>query len=369
MLIFDWHLDLAWNALEWNRDLKLTVSEMRRREAAAGYQGPGRACNTVSLPALQQGCLAVVSATLLARHDRNGVQLSFIPKSGYESAEASYAMAIAQLAYYQALEWHGVARILRDWQTFASHVAEWQGYFTSGQQGAAPPVGFVISMEGADPILTPTDASFWWEQGLRIVSLSHYGTSRYSHGTGTPGPLLAPAFELLKQMEDLGMILDVTHLADEAMDQVFDHFGGTLLASHHTCRALVDRQRQLRDSDIRKIVARGGVIGSACDNWMLDAGCGQGPGNVRRVATLANVADHIDHVCQIAGNSRHAALGTDLDGGFGTEQSPVDLDTISDLQKLTGILSRRGYSMQDAENILHRNWYDLMQRAWSDVGV
>ncbi len=366
MLIFDWHLDLAWNALEWTRDLKLTVNEIRQREVAAGYQGPGRGCNTVSLPALQQGCLAVVSATLLSRYDKNGVQLSFIPKSGYESAEASYAMAIGQLAYYQALERHGVVRILRDWPTFASHIAEWQRYVSSGLQGAAPPVGFVISMEGADPILTPADAPSWWAQGLRIVSLSHYGTSRYSHGTGTPGPLLPPAFELLKQMEELGMILDVTHLADEAMDQVFDHFSGTILASHHNCRSLVDRQRQLRDTDIRKIVERGGVIGSACDNWMLDAGCGQGPGNVRRVATLSHVADHIDHVCQIAGSAKHSALGTDLDGGFGTEQSPIDLDTIADLQKLQDILSQRGYSAQDVENILHRNWFDLMQRAWSN---
>jgi membrane dipeptidase len=365
MLIFDWHLDLAWNALEWNRDLKLPISEIRRREQAAGYQGPGRGCNTVSLPALQQGNVAVVSATLLARHDKNGVQLSFIPKSGYESAEASYAMAIAQLSYYQAIERSGHIRILKDWASFASHVEEWQGYVNNGRTRDTPPVGFVISMEGADPILTPEDAPFWYEQGLRILSLSHYGASRYSHGTGTPGPLLSPAFELLKRMDRLGMILDVTHLADKAMDQVFDHFGGTLLASHHNCRTLVDRQRQLRDSDISKIISRGGVIGCACDNWMLDAGCGQGPGNVRRVASLANVADHIDHICQLAGNTKHVALGTDLDGGFGTEQSPNDLDTIADLQKLGDILSHRNYSMQDVENILHRNWYGLMQRAWN----
>lgn len=364
MLIFDWHLDLAWNALEWNRDLKLPVEEIRRREQAAGYQGPGRGCNTVSFPALQAGNIAVVSATLLARHDKNGVQLSFIPKSGYESAEASYAMAIAQLAYYQALERHGVIRILRDWPALENHVTEWQRYVTADRQGTAPPVGCLISMEGADPILSPEDAGFWWEQGLRIVSLSHYGISRYSHGTGMPGPLLPPAYELLKQMERLGMILDVTHLADEAMDQVFDCFGGTQLASHHNSRALVDRQRQLRDCDIKKIIARNGVIGCACDNWMLDAGCGQGPGNVRRVATLAHVADHIDRVCQLAGNARHAALGTDLDGGFGTEQSPSDLDTIADLQKLVAILSSRGYSTSDVERVLHRNWYELMRRSW-----
>src|SRR5207249_9646316 len=137
-------------------------------------------------------------------------------------------------------------------------------------------------------------------------SLSHYGNSRYSHGTGSPGPLNPPGLKLLREMERLGMILDVTHLADEAMDQVFDHFGGVLLASHHNCRALVDRQRQLRDEDIRKIVARGGVIGAAFDVWMLDRDCGQGPGKVRRTATLEHVADHIDHVCQLAGSAKHS---------------------------------------------------------------
>jgi membrane dipeptidase len=166
-------------------------------------------------------------------------------------------------------------------------------------------------------------------------------------------------------MERVGMVLDVTHLADEAMDQAFDLFGGVVIASHHNCRALVDRQRQLRDSDIRRIAERGGVIGAALDCWMLDPDCGQGPGKVRRTATLANVADHIDHVCQVAGSARHAALGTDLDGGFGTEQSPADLDTIADLQKLPAILERRGYSAADVRGIMHGNWLDLMRRAWT----
>jgi membrane dipeptidase len=118
-------------------------------------------------------------------------------------------------------------------------------------------------MEGADPILTLDDLEDWWHAGLRILSLSHYGKGRYSHGTDAPGPLCSAAPALLQEMERLGMVLDVTHLADEAMNQVFDRFGGVILASHHNCRALVDRQRQLRDVDIRRIVERRGVIGVA----------------------------------------------------------------------------------------------------------
>jgi membrane dipeptidase len=368
MLIFDWHLDLAWNALEWNRDLKLPGTEIRRREVERGYTGPGRGTNTVSLPALRDGRLAVVSATVLARHDRDWRPLGFIPKSGYESAEASNAMGLAQIAYYRALERAGLVRILTDWPALDAHVAQWKRVDEPPNQPTTqpPPLGFIISMEGADPILRPEDVADWWAAGLRIVSLSHYGNARYSHGTGSPGPLNEDGPALLREMERVGMILDVTHLADEAMDQAYDLFGGTVIASHHNCRALVDRQRQLRDSDIRKIVSRGGVIGASCDAWMLDPGCGQGPGKVRRVATLETVADHIDHVCQIAGSAKHSAIGSDLDGGFGIEQSPADLDTIADLQKLPAILKSRGYADEDVEGIMYRNWFELMRRAWQE---
>jgi membrane dipeptidase len=359
MLILDFHLDLAWNALEWNRDLSLPVAEIRRREIERGYSGPGRGTNTVSLPELRKGNFAIVSATLLARHDRDWRPLGFIPKSGYESAEASNAMGLAQLAYYRALERTGQVRILTDWPTLEAHIKEWESPV------AGPPLGFLISMEGADPILSPDDVDDWWSAGLRIISLSHYGNARYAHGTGSAGPLNEQGPALLHEMQRVGMILDVTHLADEAMDQALDSFDGTVIASHHNCRALVDRQRQLRDSDIQKIIARGGVIGASCDAWMLDPDCGQGPGKVRRVATLESVADHIDHVCQLAGSAKHSAIGSDLDGGFGTEQSPADLDTIVDVQKLPAILERRGYSADDIAGIMHGNWLELIRCAWS----
>lgn len=362
MLIFDWHLDLSWNALEWDRDLLQPVAEIRRREAGMTAKARGR--NTVCLPEMRAGKVAVCSATLLARWDRGGKQLGHVVKSGFSSAEASYATAKGQLAYYLALERAGHIRILRDWPSLDAHVRQWQAWDDAGAAPAdAPPLGFLVSMEGADPILTPEDLGEWWDAGLRILSLSHYGVSRYSHGTGTPGPLNEPAVPLLKAMEKRGMALDVTHLADEAMDQVFDRFGGVLLASHHNCRALVDKQRQLRDEDIRRIVARNGVIGAAFDNWMLDPEWVQGDVKSRR-ATLETVCDHIDHVCQLAGSARHAALGTDLDGGFGAEQSPADLDTIADLQKIPAILERRGYSKADIRGIMHGNWLELMRRAW-----
>jgi membrane dipeptidase len=210
-------------------------------------------------------------------------------------------------------------------------------------------------MEGADPVLSPRQVQEWWAAGLRIIGPAHYGVSPYAHGTGTEGGLFPSGPELLKEMEQVGMILDVTHLSDQCFDEALDLFGGPVLASHHNCRALVPNQRQLTDEQIRRLIERGAVIGAAFDNWMLYPGWIRGESRPELVK-MATVVDHIDHVCQLAGNANHAAIGTDLDGGFGREQSPHDLDTIADLQRLPGLLQQRGYSSADIEGILYRNW-------------
>ena len=233
----------------------------------------------------------------------------------------------------------------------------------------APPIGLVISMEGADPILEPDDLDDWWDAGLRIMGLSHYGNGRYSHGTDSPGPLHPPADALLTAMERRGMILDVTHLADLAMDQVFDRFGGVVLASHHNCRALVDRQRQLRDDDIRRIAGRGGVIGAAMDNWMLDPDCGQtGSGVVRRAATLGR--RRRPHRPRLPGHrlgaprrDRHRPRRRVRLRAVPASTSTRSPTSRSSPPCSTAAATRRA----DVEAIMHGNWLDLMQRAWTDA--
>ena len=175
------------------------------------------------------------------------------------------------------------------------------------------------------------------------MNLAHYGKSRYAVGTGDDGPLTREGVQLLKEFEQLGMILDATHLSDTSFFQALDIFHGPVLASHNNCRALVPDGRQFSDEQIRMLIERDAVIGSALDAWMLFPGWVRGQTS-REVVGLEAVADHIDHVCQLAGNHRHAAIGSDLDGGFGTEQSPVGMDRISDLQDLGEILARRGYA-------------------------
>jgi membrane dipeptidase len=352
MLLFDAHLDLAWNALDWNRDLTQPVSVIRRQEC--GMAGKGRGHSTVSLPELRRAGVGVCVATLLARLLREGAA----PVQRYRAMEAAHACACGQLAYYQTLTRQGLLRWIKDWPTLEAHVRSWPGPET-----APAPLGFILSMEGADPILSPDDVGEWWDAGLRIIGPAHYGPSPYAHGTGTAGGLFPPGPALLRAMEQTGMILDVTHLSDESFDEALELYGGPVLASHHNCRALVPGQRQVTDDQVRRLVARKAVIGAALDAWMLYPGWVRGV-TQPEVVGLEAVVDHIDRVCQIAGNARHAALGSDLDGGFGTEQTPRDLDTIADLRRIPELLGRRGYTAQDVENICHENWVRFFREAW-----
>jgi membrane dipeptidase len=356
MLLFDAHLDLAWNALDWNRDLCRPVADIRSREREQHMSGKGRGESTVSFPELRRGGVGVFIATLLARL----LRANLVPAiQRYEVMESAYAAAHGQLAYYSVLERQGVLRFIRDAASLNSHVAAW------ANGGHSQPLGFILSMEGADPILTPGQVQEWWDAGLRIIGPAHYGVSPYAHGTGTAGGLFPQGPALLKEMERVGMILDVTHLSDQCFDEALDVYGGPVIASHHNCRALVPDQRQLTDAQIQRLVSRGAVIGAAFDAWMLVPGWVRGQTRPEQAGvTMATVVDHIDRVCQLAGNADHAALGTDLDGGFGLEQSPCDLDTIADLQQMPELLRQRGYAEADVEKIAHGNWVRFFGKAW-----
>jgi membrane dipeptidase len=204
----------------------------------------------------------------------------------------------------------------------------------------------------------------WWDQGLRVVSLCHYGVSTYSHGTGAPGGLTPRAPALLRALEEAGMILDVSHLAEQAFWEALDQFGNQVLATHNCCRALCEGDRQLNDRQIRALVSRGGVIGVALDGWMLSPRW-SGEDQDNSFISLETVTDHMDHICQLAGDARHAAIGSDLDGGYGREQCPHDLHTIADLRKIPAILERRGYTLEDVTSIMGGNWVRLLRETWS----
>ena len=358
--IIDGHLDLAWNALSYDRDQTLTIEQLRQREAA--MTGPGRGRATVSLPEMRRGEAAVCMASLLARASRGDrpTENPLRTDIDYANQGAAYAVAQGQLAYYRLLEQQGHIRIIRDAAALDDHWSWWQRSDADpAEPGINKAIGVVLSMEGADPIVEPDQVDHWWAQGLRALSLAHYGPSAYACGTprgpGDSGGLTPRGRELLKQLERVGVMLDLTHANDASFAEAADMYGGPVYASHSNCRALVPGPRQLGDEQIRLIVERGGVIGCVLENSMLYAEW-QTDSTDRGCVGLEAVADMIEHICQLAGDTHHAAIGSDLDGGFGIERCPHDLDTISDLLRLGPILAARGYSEDDIAAVLHGNW-------------
>jgi membrane dipeptidase len=330
------------------------------RTQESRLSGAGRGQGTVALPEMREGRVALCFATLLARSTGR-----MIHNLDYSSPLQAYGIVQGQLAYYRALEQTGDIRLITNLAELEDHITAWSRWeHETYPLRAPPPLGLVISMESADPIWTPEQLPSWIEAGVRIIGPAHYGPGRYAGGTSTELGLTAEGIQLLRRMEELGILLDLTHLSDKAFWQALDGYNGLVLASHNNCRTLVPHQRQFDDKQIRPIIARDGVIGVAFDNWMLRPGWVRGERDNPSV-TLTNVVDHIDHICQLAGNSQHAAIGSDLDGGFGREQSPSDLDSIEDLQRLPDILSKRGYNDSDIAAILHGNWLRLLRRAWN----
>ena len=355
--ILDSHLDLAWSALSFNRDLTLEVDQIRAAEAHM-TDHKSRGHNTLSLPELRKAGISTCVATLLARGGPDQKPQTAYSRTDLDHATPShaYAAAHAQLAYYRLLESQGHLRFIRTREDLAAH------WSAARNDPARTPLGIILSMEGTDPIVTPDQADEWFAAGLRAAGIAHYGRSQHAYGTAVSGPLSAAGIELLRKFEDLGIILDVTHLCDHSMEQALDLYDGPILASHHNCRALVPGDRQLTDEQIKTLISRGAVIGTALDAWMLYPDWIRGQ-TKPEVVGLEAVADHIDHICQLAGNTDHAAIGSDLDGGFGFEQTPRDLRTISDLQKLDGTLKARGYSDTDIDKVFHGNWLRFFSSA------
>ena len=355
MFIIDIHLDLSMNALEWNRDLTKPVYEIREREKGMTDK-PDRGKGVVSLPALREGNIGLVVATQIARYvapDNN------LP--GWHSPAQAWAQTQGQLAWYRAMEAAGEMVQITNLVQLENHLSLWN----NAEANDRKPIGYILSLEGADSIITVDHLETAYQYGLRALGPAHYGPGRYAHGTNATGKMNANGIELLKKMEALNIILDATHLCDDAFWQAMDNFHGHIWASHNNCRALVNHNRQFSDEMIKTLIARGAVIGGALDAWMMV------PGWERHVSTpestgcnLDKLIDHIDHICQLAGNTNHVAIGTDLDGGYGKEQSPYDIDTIADLRQLVALFTKRGYSVTDIENIMHSNVLQFLRKAW-----
>jgi len=355
-LIIDSHLDLGWNAMSWKRDITLEVDAINRAEAQLS-DSPARGHATTSLPEMRRAGIAVCFATLLARSPTGRTARYEAGDLDFRTQDMAYGSARGQLAYYRALERRGELRAIATTSELDAHWAAWQ----DSADAARLPIGFVLAFEGSDGIVDPSSVAEWHAEGLRCASLVHYGANPYAVGTGEDGPLTARGRELLAAFERAGVILDVTHLSDTSFFAALDVFGGPVLASHNNCRALVPHQRQFSDEQLRRLLDRDAVIGIACDSWMLSPGYERGV-TPRDCVSIDALADHIDRICELAGDAAHVAIGSDLDGGFGHEQTPVGLETIADLRKLEGILAARGYVARDIERVFSGNWLGFLRR-------
>ncbi len=356
MFIVDAHLDLSMNAMEWNRDLRRPIQEIRDREKNMNDK-PDRGNGVVCFDELRKGNIGLVVATQIARY----VSLDN-PLPGWHSPEQAWAHTQAQRAWYYTMEEANELVLIDSLEKLEKHVAYWN----DGTPNTNKPIGYLLSLEGADSIVNPSYLERAYQYGLRAIGPAHYGPGRYAQGTNATGGIGKLGRELLQEIERLNIILDATHLCDDSFWEVLNNFNGSVWASHHNCRALVNHNRQLSDDQLNALIDRGAVIGGVMDAWMLIPNWQKGtstPGGMN--LTLDRLIDHMDHICQLAGNSRHIAIGSDLDGAFGKEQSPADIETIADLQKLPLLLSKRGYREEDIENVMHGNWLRFIRNAWT----
>jgi len=353
MLIFDAHLDLSMNALEWNRDLTWTVEDIRKSEEGMTDK-PDRGKNTVSLGAMRKGNVGICVATQIARYVKRKSKLP-----GWNSPHQAWAQTQGQLAWYKAMEAIGKMTPITNLAALNSHLELWKNPLPDS------PIGYILSLEGADSIVTIDHLEKSYEQGLRAIGPAHYGPGTYAHGTNSIGGIGTKGKELLKKIEELNLILDATHLCDVSFWETMKVYNGPVWASHNNCRKFVDHNRQFSDDQIKELISRDAVIGIALDAWMMVPNWVRGESTPESMGvTLQQMVDNIDHICQLSGNTFHVGIGTDLDGGFGKEQTPSDLETIADLQKIPNMLATKGYQQNDIDNIMNGNFTRFLRRVW-----
>lgn len=354
MLIVDAHEDLAWNMLTFGRDYTRSALWIRQREQ--GTDIPLRNGNTLLGKAeWLLGHVGLIFATLFVAPLRRRV--GEWDTQCYAEPYQAYDLIGAQLdAYHRLADEHPQFQIVATQDDLAHVLATWE----PNQPLEARRIGLIPLMEGADAILEPEQAEEWFERGVRIIGLA-WESTRYAGGTHEPGPLTSEGMHLLEVMADLGLILDLSHMAEEAYFQALERYEGAVIASHSNPRRFCPTPRGLSDEMIRALAERDGVIGIVPYNAFLKPGWRKG--DPKDAVTLADVAAAIDHVCQVTGSERHVGLGTDFDGGFGMEHVPAEIDTIADLLKLEDVLAAQGYAPQHIAAILSGNWLRILQTA------
>ena len=373
-LIVDAHLDMAYNVLGWRRDYRRSAYWNRRREMGSlAERENGQCC--VGLPELVRGRVGIVFGTIFVEPSQRRITNSPIT---YRDAQEAHEQGMAQLDFYRRwADEEPHVKLLGSQRDLAEVIGNW-GLVIGGSGGATPmtndqspvtnhqlpithPLGIVPLIEGADPILEPKELERWVERGVRIVGPAWHRT-RYSAGSDEPGGLTTLGRELLEIIAELGVVLDVSHMAHKALSEALDSYAGKhIIASHSNPYRIVPEERHLPDSAIEGIAERGGVIGIVLYNKFLKRGWGTG--SKKRDVTLDDVVRAIDHVCQVTGSADHVGIGSDFDGGLGAQQIPWELDSSRDLHKIGAELLRRGFGAENVDKVMCGNWLRVLKAA------
>jgi membrane dipeptidase len=342
MFIVDAHEDIAINALHHDRDVRRSTTEQRAREVAATAESESGGAITgmsdtvmIGLPELRRGGVGLVCSTIFC-----------LPGEQEEMTEDAWA----QVRYYQGLAAEPDTVGVRLITSRAALDALTRDHAAAATPDSRP-VGFLLLMEGADPIRDPSELRQWYDAGLRLIGPTWRG-SRYCGGTGHPGGFTDLGVALLDEMARLGMVLDFSHMADDAVWQALERYPGPIIASHTNSRVHTPTDRHFTDEQIQAIAARDGVIGVVLHNGFLVPGWERG----QEPVGLDAVVRHIDHVCQLVGDARHSGIGSDFDGGAGVESTPEPFDTVADLASIADALRERGYSEDDIAGIMGGNF-------------
>ncbi len=357
-LIVDSHCDLAWNILNYGRDYTRSAAEARALEKGS-LASDKNGDTLIGWPDYQRGQVAIVFSTLFAAPMRS--REGEWDKLCYANQDQARRLYLDQMNVYRELadSKHAYFRLITSVGELRDHVTEWMD-----PEQKERPLGLVALMEGADAIRRVDELAEWHELGLRLIGMAWSGT-RYSGGTREPGPLTEDGRRLLRAMADFHFALDLSHMDEQAAQEALDLYEGPIIASHVNCLALLPNfpsNRHFSDRVLRGIIERDGVIGNVPLNSFLKSGWSRKSGARREDVPLDTLIAHTDHICQLAGDSRHCGIGSDFDGGFGVQSVPPEIDTVADLQKVGPLLRARGYSEFDAENILGLNWIRFLER-------
>ena len=320
-MIVDAHLDIGWNALS----------------AGRGFLAPPARGYLVSRSSLVAAGVGLVFATLYTAPARAGRAMR--TRVVYENAHEANIMATAQVNYYKSCG----LQLIGDKAELNSYVSGWR----KGRLAA------VLLLEGADPVEDPSQLGAWTDRGVRIIGPA-WGATRYSGGTGAPGGLTELGTQLLKAMRRKRVILDLSHMADQAVADAFAVWRGPIMASHSNARALVPGDRQITDATAKEVVRRNGMLGvSFYAKHLRTSGR----------ATLDDVVRHVVYLAQAAGGPERVGLGTDLDGGFDARQAPMN--DLGEFQELRKRLVAR-FNKTQVDGVMGENWIEFLGRSLPD---